>query len=84
MSVALISFGHVLTVVTQEHLVGIDIRTDFQLCCGILAGIIVAQGGTITAAIDGTTNVYGVVFFTGDTDRHRLGIGTEGVQGLCR
>ena len=76
---------HILTVVTEEHLVGNDIRADFQLCCRILFGIVITQGSAVTATVDGTANNGRMIFVCSFyTDRYRLSIGAEVVEGLNR
>ena len=74
--------NHTGTIVSQEHGVGIDVRTDFQLDSVIaLDGF---QRSTVTTKIDGTLDNSRLRLCTPDTQGHLLGIRTEQVQGLSR
>ena len=77
----LIVFNHVLTVVAQEHIVGNDMRTNLQFHHRICLHRL--QRGTVTTAIDGTTDDRRMVgICSRHTDRHLFGIWTEVVEGF--
>ena len=75
----IIGCHHILTIVTEEHLIGDDIRANLQLSRCIFIRIIVAQCCAVTTTIDGTTNDGGLGFCTYHTDRHSLSIGAESI-----
>ena len=76
----LMCLHHALTIVPEEHVVSIDIRTDFQLHRGLRLRS--GKRSTVATYIDGATDDGGLIFRAIQTERHLLGIGTEVVERL--
>ena len=80
-----VGLHHVLTVVAEEHVLGNDVRANLQLHRRIGHIRCGSQCGTITAKVDGAFDDGGVRRAgSPHAQRHLLGIGTVGVEGIER
>ena len=74
-----LTLHHVLAIITEEHILGNDIRTDLQFHHWLLHGG--SQGRAVAADIDGTADSRRVILRSIQAERHLLGIGTELIEG---
>ena len=82
-SLAFIILDHVGTIVAQEHIVGNHVGTNLQFHHRF--SLDSRQRSTVTATIDRATNDGRMIRIrTRHTDRHLLGIRTEGIEGFRR
>ena len=84
--VGVLVLDHVGTVIAEKHIVDNDVGADFQLYPRRGHTFFLLQRGTVTAYEDTTLDDNRLlgVFSSIQTERHLLGIGTEGIQGIDR